>query len=100
MGAYEPKNKIEKIAFFLAGVKRAGSSTLGPGELNAVTNYWLTLSNTSTVYSTILLTTTVILFIETKLWFIYFLSAMGSIICAIKTWVYSKCARETNALWL
>jgi len=50
---YIPKNKIEKLAFFLAGIKKSASSTLKAGELNAVTNYYLTLTNTSTVYSTV-----------------------------------------------
>ena len=98
---YEPKNRIEKIAFRLAGIKKVGSSTLQAGELSVVTNYWLTLSNTSTMYSTILLTLTVVLFIELReLWYVYSITAVGSIICAIKTWVYSKCAREQAKLWL
>ena len=97
---YEPKGKIEKIAFWLAGIKKAGSKTLPSGELNAALNYWLTLSNTSTTFSTILLTVTTILFIETKLWYIYSITFIGSIICAIKVWVYSKCARETVSLWI
>ena len=97
--AYIPKGKIEKIAFFLTGVKKASSTTLPPQELNAVTNYWLMLSNTSTVYSTILLTITAMLFIDKKPWYIYSLTLMGSLLFAIKTWVYSKCAAETLALW-
>lgn len=96
---YEPKSKIEKIAFRLAGVKKASSTTLPAQELNAVTNYWLMLSNTSTVFSTILLTITAMLFIENKPWYIYSFCGLGSILYAIKTWVYSRCAGETLALW-
>ena len=96
---YKPKSKIEKIAFRLAGVKKASSTTLPAQVLNAVTNYWLMLSNTSTVFSTIFLTITAMLFIENKPWYIYSLCGLGSILCAIKTWVYSRCAGETLALW-
>lgn len=66
--AYKPKNKIEKIAFCLAGVKKASSVTLPPAELNAVSNYWLMRSNTSTVFCTVFLTMTMVLFIETRCW--------------------------------
>lgn len=97
---YEPKNRIEKMAFSLAGIKKTGSSNLKAGELAVATNYWLTLSNTSTVYSTVLLTIAAILFVEIKLWYIYAIPFIVSIICAIKTWVYSKCARETVSLWI
>jgi hypothetical protein len=97
--AYIPKNKIEKVAFKLAGVERASPSTLPPQELNAVVNYWLILSNTSTVYCTILLTITTMLFIEKKPLYIYSLTFMSSLLFAIKTWVYSKCAGKTLALW-
>lgn len=97
--AYKPKNNIEKIAFFLAGVKKASSATLPPAELNAVVNYWLTLSNTATVFSTVFLTITVILFIETKIWYFYSPTLIGAILFGVKTWVYSKCASETLSLW-
>lgn len=97
--AYEPKKRIEKILFFLAGVKRASPNTLLPQELNAVVNYWLTLSNTSTVFSTIFLTVTVALFIETTCWYLYSLTFVGAIIFGIKTWVYAKCAEKTLSLW-
>lgn len=97
--AYIPKNKIEKIIFWLAGVEKASSSTLPPAELNAVVNYWLMLSNTATVYSTIFLTITAMLFIDKKPWYIYSLTLMGSLFCAVKTWVYSKCASKTLSLW-
>jgi len=97
--AYEPRSKIEKIMFKLAGVKKASSTTLPAQELNAVTNYWLTLTNTSTVFSTIFLTITAMLFIANMPWYIYSLCGLGSILCAIKTWVYSKCAGKTLDLW-
>ena len=99
VAVYEPKSTIEKIGLRLAGVKKANNTTLPPQELNAVKNYWLMLSNTSTVFSTIFLTITSMLFIENKPWYIYSLSGLGFILFAIKTWVYSKCAGETLALW-
>lgn len=97
--AYIPKKKIEKIIFWLVGVEKASSPTLQPAELNAVVNYWLMLSNTSTVYSTILLTITAMLFIDKQPWYIYSFTLIGSLLCAVKTWVYPKCASKTLSLW-
>jgi len=96
---YIPKGKFEKIAFRLAGVEKASNTTLPAQELNAVVNYWLMLSNTSTVFSTIFLTITAMLFIESKPWYIYSLCGLGSMLFAIRTWVYSRCAGKTLALW-
>ena len=98
--AYEPKGVFEKAAFYVAGIKKASSPTLQPGELNAVTNYWLTLSNTATIFTTILLTIAANLFITTKCWFIYSLPIVGAVYFGIKNWVYGKCASETLKLWL
>ena len=69
---YDPRNKIEKIAFRIAGINRiAISQTLPSGEMSAVANFWLARSNTSTVFSTICLTSAIVLFVETKNWLIF-----------------------------
>jgi len=97
--AYRPENHFEKILFWLAGEKSASSKTLPSGELNAVVSYWLMSSNTAAMFSTILLTLAVTLFIEIKSWVISLIPFIGAVYFFIRNWVCTKCAQETLALW-
>ncbi len=65
----------------------------------AVSNFWLAKSNTSTVFSTILLTSAIVLFIETKNLILYLPFIIGSIYFAIRVWFCDKCAYHTLKLW-
>lgn len=97
---YDPKNIIEKFAFKIAGINRIAISQILPaGEMSAVANFWLARSNTSTVFSTICLTSAIVLFVETKNWLIFTPFLIGSIFFGIRVWVYEKCAYQALKLW-
>ncbi len=58
----EAKNKLEKLAFYIMGFKNYKvplSDTLPIEQMAVVSNFWLAKSNTSTVFSTILLTSAI-----------------------------------------
>lgn len=96
---YDPKNGIEKLFFKLAGISRIPiSTTLPAGEMSAVASFWLARSNTSAIFSTICLTSAIVLFNELKNWFcIPFVVA--TLYFAVRVWVYEKCAYLAVKLW-
>jgi len=65
----EAKNRFEKFLFYIMGFKDHKvplSTSLPKEQMAAVSKFWLSKSNTSAVFSTILLTSAIVLFIETK----------------------------------
>jgi len=98
----EAKNKFEKVIFYIMGFKDRKvplSNSLPKEEMVAVSNFWLAKSNTSTVFSTILLTSAIVLFVETKNWILYIPFIIGSIYFAIRVWFCEKCAYHSLKLW-
>lgn len=67
--------------------------------MTAVASFWLTRSQTATVFSTICFTSVIVLFVETKNWLFYTSFIIGTIFFAIRVWVYEKCAHHTLSLW-
>ena len=97
---YQPKTKIEKFIFWISGLSNnALSKTLPKEEMTAVANFWLTRSTNCTVFSTICLTSFIVLFVETKIWYFYLPFIMASLFFGIKAWCYEKCAHEILKLW-
>jgi len=96
------KNKLEKIIFYIMGFKNFEvplSANLTKEEMTAVSNFWLAKSNTSTVFCTILLTSAIVLFIETKNWIFYTPFIIGSVYFATRVWFCEKCAYHSLKLW-
>jgi len=98
----EAKNNIEKFIFYIMGYKNFKvplSDTLPKEEMAAVSNFWLAKSNTSTVFSTILLTSAIVIFIETKHHVLCTPFAIGCVYFAIRVWFCEKCAYHSLTLW-
>ncbi len=98
----EAKNKLEKVVFYIMGFKNYKvplSDTLPKEQMAAVSNFWLAISNTSTVFSTILLTSAIVLFVEIKDWVFYMPFIIGSVYFAIRVWFCEKCAYHSLKLW-
>ncbi|NQU99491.1 MAG: hypothetical protein HQ538_02025 [Parcubacteria group bacterium] len=96
------KSKFEKFVFYIMGFKNYVvplSHALPKEHMATVSNFWLAKSNTSTVFSTILLTSAIVLFIETKNLILYVPSTIGSVYFAIRVWFCEKCAYHALKLW-
>lgn len=98
----EAKNNFEKFVFHIMGFKDHKvplSGSLPNQELSAVSNFWLTKSNTATIFSTILLTSAIALFIEIKDWILCIPFIIGSIYFVLRVWFCEKCAYHALKLW-
>lgn len=96
---YDPKNGIEKFFFKLAGISRIPiSASLPAGAMSAVASFWLARSNTSAIFSTICLTSAIVLFIELKNW-LCIPFVIATLYFVVRVWVYEKCAYQALRLW-